>query len=108
MRHTMKKLIAVSILFASLNATAKMGSTENVKYAGDLNFKSFCEAVVKDDLNMLKRQLRNKIGIVSSNHIVVLDNLLGSEGMQCNGLDLVAFSKQRDASKVLSYLSNKQ
>jgi hypothetical protein len=33
---------------------------------------------------------------------------LGSEGMQCNGLDLIAFSKQRDASKVLSYLSNKQ
>ena len=48
------------------------------------------------------------VGVVSSNHIVVLDKLLGSKGMQCNGLDLVAFSKQRDASKVLSYLSNKQ
>ena len=108
MRDMMKKLIAVSILFASLNASAKMGSSENVKYAGDLDFKSFCEAVVKDDLNMLKRNLRDKVGIVSSNHIVVLDKLLGSEGMRCNGLDLVAFSKQRDASKVLSYLSNKK
>lgn len=107
MRDTMKKLIAVSILFASLNASAKMGSTENIKYAGDLDFKSFCEAVVKDDLNMLKRNLRNKVGIISSNHIVVLDKLLGSDGMQCNGLDLVTFSKQRNASKVLSYLSNK-
>jgi hypothetical protein len=104
----MKKLIAVSILFASLNASAKMDITENVKYAGDLDYKNFCEAVVKDDLNMLKRNVRNKVGIVSSNHIVVLNKLLGSEGMQCNGLDLVAFSKQRDASKVLSYLSNKQ
>jgi hypothetical protein len=104
----MKKRIAVSILFASLNASAKMDITENVKYAGDLDYKNFCEAVVKDDLNMLKRNVRNKVGIVSSNHIVVLNKLLGSEGMQCNGLDLVAFSKQRDASKVLSYLSNKQ
>jgi hypothetical protein len=104
----MKKLIAVSILFASLNASAKMDITENIKYAGDLDYKNFCEAVVKDDLNMLKRNVRNKVGIVSSNHIVVLNKLLGSEGMQCNGLDLVAFSKQRDASKVLSYLSNKQ
>ena len=108
MRNTMKKLIVVSIFFASLNASAKMGSTENVQYAGDLDFKSFCEAVVKDDLNMLKRGLRNMVGVVSSNHIVVLDKLLGSEGMRCNGLDLVAFSKQRDASKVLSYLSNKK
>jgi hypothetical protein len=104
----MKKLIAVSILFASLNASAKMGPTENVKYAGDLDYKNFCEAVIKDDLNMLKRNVHNKVGIVSSNHIIVLDRLLGSEGMQCNGLDLIAFSKQRDASKVLSYLSNKQ
>ena len=103
----MKKLIAVSILFASLNATAKMGSTENIEYTGDLDYKNFCEAVVKDDLNMLKRNLRQKVGIVSSNHIVVLNKLLGSEGMQCNGMGLVAFSKQRDASKVLTYLLNK-
>jgi hypothetical protein len=103
----MKKLIAVSILFASLNSSAKMGSTENIKYAGDLDYKNFCEAVVKDDLNMLKINVYSKVGIVSSNHIIVLDKLLGSEGMQCNGLDLVAFSKQRGASKILTYLSNK-
>jgi hypothetical protein len=104
----MKKLIAVSILFASLNVNAKMGSTENIKYAGDLDFKNFCHAVIKDDLKMLKRGLHNMVGIVSSNHIVVLNKLLGSDGMQCNGLDLVAFSKQRDASTILTYLSKKQ
>jgi hypothetical protein len=57
---------------------------------------------------MLKRSLHNMVGIVSSNHIVVLNKLLGSDGMQCNGLDLVAFSKQRDASTILTYLSKKQ
>jgi hypothetical protein len=37
----MKKPIAVSIIFASLNAVAKMGSTENVQYAGDLDSKNY-------------------------------------------------------------------
>ena len=37
----MKKPIAVSILFVSLNASAKMGSTENVQYASDLDFKNY-------------------------------------------------------------------
>lgn len=104
----MKKLIVASILFASLNANAKLGSTDNVKYAGDLDFKNFCEAVVKDDPKMLKRNLRNKVGVISSDYTFVLKRLLANDGMQCNGLDLVAFSKQRGASKVLAYLSNAQ
>jgi hypothetical protein len=37
----MKKPIAVSIIFASLNAVAKVGSTENVQYAGDLDSKNY-------------------------------------------------------------------
>jgi hypothetical protein len=84
----MKKLIAlsiplsvISVAFFTLNANKKLGSTDKVRYAGDLGYKKFCEAVVKDDVNMLKRSVRNKVGLVS-------------------------FSEQRKASQVSQYLSN--
>jgi hypothetical protein len=105
----MKKLIAlsaISIAFFALNASAKLGSQDNVQYAGDLGYKNFCEAVVKDDVNMLKRSVRNKVGLVASNSQAVLKKLIASDGMECNGIDLVSFSEQRKASRVYQYLSN--
>ena len=104
----MKKLIALSMAFCALNASAKLDSSdENVKYSGDLAYSNFCEAVVKDDVNMLKRGVRNKIGVVASTSQRVLKKLIAEDGMACNGIDLVSFSEQRKASKVYNYLSNK-
>jgi hypothetical protein len=105
----MKKLIAlsaISIAFFALNASAKLGSQDKVQYAGDLGYKKFCEAVVKDDVYMLKRSVRNKIGLIASSSEAVLKILTASDGMQCNGVDLVSFSEQRRASQVYQYLSS--
>jgi hypothetical protein len=108
----MKKIIALSTLsaismaFFALNASAKLGSVNKVQYAGDLEYKNFCEAVVKDDVNMLKRSVRNKVGLVASSSQAVLKKLTASNGMACNGVDLVSFSEQRNASQVYQYLSN--
>ena len=105
----MKKLIALSALLmavCAMNASAKLSSPDKVKYAGDLGYKNFCEAVVKDDVNMLKRSVKNKIGLVASSSQGVLEKLTASNGMQCNGVDLVSFSQQRKASQVYQYLSN--
>ncbi|MFT4807671.1 MAG: hypothetical protein ACI9LX_000992 [Paraglaciecola sp.] len=109
----MKKRIALSIplsivsmAFFALNANAKLGSTDKVKYAGDLGYKKFCEAVVKDDVNMLKRSVRDKVGLVANSSQAVLKKLIASNGMECNGVDLVSFSEQRKASQVYQYLSN--
>jgi len=102
----MKKLIALSLALCALNASAKLGSPEKVKYAGDLEFKDFCEAVVKDDVDMLKRSIRNKVGVVGTTNHSVLKKLTAANGMSCNGVDLVSFSELREASKVFSYLSN--
>jgi hypothetical protein len=104
----MKKLIALSMALCALNASAKLGSSDDkVKYAGDLEYSNFCEAVVKDDVNMLKRNVRSKIGLVASSSEGVLRKLIAADGMSCNGVDLVAFSEQRKASQVFKYLSNK-
>lgn len=105
----MKKLIALSVIsmaFFALNASAKLGSHDQVQYAGDLGYKNFCKAVVKDDVNLLKRSVRNKVGLVASNSQAVLKKLIASNGMECNGIDLVSFSEQRKASQVYQYLSN--
>ena len=46
----------------------------------------FFEAVVKDDVNMLKRSVRSKIGLVASTSQRVLKKLIVADGMTCNGI----------------------
>ena len=101
----MKKLIAVSMMFAALGANAKLGSPENIKYTGDLNYQDLCEAVVKDDVKMLQRGLRSRVGEIAGSKSTVLKKLTASNGMRCNGVDLKAFSKERQASEVLNFLT---
>jgi hypothetical protein len=98
--------ITLSIALSGFDANAKLGSSNKVKYAGDIAYKKFCEAVIKDDVNMLKRSVRDKIGLVASSSQAVLKKLTASNGMECNGVDLVVFSEQREASQVYKYLSN--
>jgi hypothetical protein len=98
----------ISMAIFTLNANAKLGSQINVKYAGDLSYKKFCEAVVKDDVNMLKRSVRDKIGLLASSSQGVLKKLISSNGMECNGVDLMSFSEQRKSSQVYKYLSNEK
>ncbi|MFT6777581.1 MAG: hypothetical protein ACJAV1_001500 [Paraglaciecola sp.] len=102
----MKKLIALSMVLCAMNASAKLSSPANVKYAGDLDYKKFCEAVVKDDVNMFKRSVRKKIGVLANNNQSVLKHLTAQDGMECNGVDLMSFSQQRKASNVYKYLSD--
>jgi hypothetical protein len=106
----MKKLIvlstALSMAVCSLNASAKLGSSDKVKYAGDLEYSNFCEAVIKDDVNMLKRSVRKKVGVVAFTSQAVLKKLTAANGMECNGVGLVSISEQRNATQVRKFLSN--
>ncbi|MEO9944306.1 MAG: hypothetical protein ABJH28_17270 [Paraglaciecola sp.] len=104
----MKKIIALSLVFAALGANAKMGSDEKVKYVGDLNYQDLCEAVVKDDVAMLERSLTSRIGVIAGSSKRVLKRLTAANGMRCNGVDLVSFSKEREATNVYSFLSNEK
>ena len=107
----MKKLIAlsaISMVICAHIASAKLGSPDKVKYAGDLGYKHFCEAVIKDDVKMLKRSVRKKVGLIASSSQAVLKKLTASNGVECNGVNLVSFSEQREALQVYQYLSNAQ
>lgn len=102
----MKRLIAVSIALCALNANAAMESKSKVKYKGDSNYKSFCQAVVADDVSLLKRSLRNKIGEVAGSQRRVKQIVVKEKGVKCNGVGLTEFSKERASTEVSAFLKS--
>lgn len=102
----MKKLIAVSIALCALNANAAMESKSKVKYKGNSDYKSFCQAVVADDVDLLKKSLRRKIGEVASTERRVKSLVTSENGVKCNGTGLTEFSKERAATQVSAFLKN--
>jgi hypothetical protein len=103
----MKKLLLVTLAFSAFAANAHTESDSPYSFAGDREYSNFCEAVVTDDVKMLKRSITGKVGLVANNRKDVLRKLLSIDGMKCNGVDLVEFSKQREASEVHAYLTDK-
>jgi hypothetical protein len=101
----MKKLLIVATLFYTLSTSAETRSMYDIKFSGDIEFSGFCKAVLNNDVNMLKRHIRAKVGVIAANEKRVLKRLVEQNGMQCNGKDLVAFSIQRQAPDVQAYLS---
>jgi hypothetical protein len=102
----MKKLILTSLLvLTTFTASAAMESASKMRFSGDIEYSSFCKAVVNDDLDMLKRSVRNKIGLVAISSKGVMRKLISADGVTCNGVDLIKFSEQRKASQVNAYLT---
>ncbi|MDP5030068.1 MAG: hypothetical protein NWQ54_07485 [Paraglaciecola sp.] len=101
----MKKLVFMVFALSAFAANAGMKGSEGYKFAGEIAYADFCKAVVTDDLNLLKRTIRSKVGEIahSSNH--VLRKLMSEDGMKCNNTDLLEFSKQREAKDVQAFLS---
>jgi len=104
----MKTIFILSITLFALQAEAKMGLTGKVKYAGDLNYSDFCDAVVNDDVDVLKHSVSRKVGVVASSKREVMKKLIATDGMTCNGLDLITFAQQRNATEVSKYFANIQ
>ena len=99
----MKKSLMVIAALISFNSAAELNGDKQFKYTGDVEFAKCCQAVVTDDLRLLKSSLSRKVGVLAGSRKDVL-NLLIDEGMTCNGSDLIEFSKQRDADDVHAYL----
>ncbi|MFQ3235485.1 MAG: hypothetical protein ACI9C4_001043 [Paraglaciecola sp.] len=102
----MKKVILTSLLaLTTFTASASMESISKVRFAGDIEYSNFCKAVVNDDLDMLKRSVKSKVGLVATSSEGVMRKLISSDGVTCNGVDLIKFSEQRKASQVNAYLT---
>lgn len=101
----MKKVLVGILAISACTANAHMKSEDTYRFSGDREYSGFCKAVVTNDLDMFKRSVRSKVGNVASNRKDVLRKLLSVNGMQCNGIDLIKFAKQREASEVYVYLT---
>ena len=101
----MKKLIALSVALCALNVNAALKSKSDVTFKGDVEYSSFCKAVVADDVSLMKKSLRSKIGVVAGSQKRVKNILASEEGIKCNGVDLKAFSKERAAKQVSEFLT---
>ena len=99
-----KSLLMLSALVIASSANATI-ETKGTEYAGDKAYSGFCKAVVNDDLGLLKRNIVKKVGVVSDSRKGVMRKLLSETGMTCNGMDLIRFSQQREASEVYAYLN---
>lgn len=101
----MRKVLLVTLALSAFAANGHMKSDSAYRFAGDREYSGFCKAVVTDDVNMLKRSIKSKVGLVAASRKDVLRKLISDDGMKCNGIDLVTFSKQREASEVYAYLT---
>jgi hypothetical protein len=101
----MKKRLIAATLFYALGASAETKPMYDIKFSGDLEYSGFCKAVLSNDVNLLKRHIRSKVGVIATNEKGVLERLVKQNGMRCNGADLISFSIQRQAPEVQAYLS---
>jgi hypothetical protein len=101
----MKKVLLVTLTLSAFTASAHMKSEDVYRFAGDREYSAFCKAVLTDDVKMLKRSVTGKVGLLAGSRKDVLRKILSIDGMKCNGISLVDFSKQRKASEVYAYLT---
>ena len=104
----MKKFAIAVLLSSSLPfaASASIKASENVKFKGDMEYASFCEAVINDDLKLFKVALSTLVGDLGYSEKLVLKRVSTKNGVKCSGQDLIKFSQERNAEKVLSYIKS--
>lgn len=105
----MKKLlvsVVVSAACLSFNANAALEGAKKVKYVGDTNFASFCQAAVTNDVSLFKRSVSRQVGVLAGSKQKVLDLVLDADKVSCAGQGLVEFSENRQATDVVNFIQN--
>ncbi|GAA0858693.1 hypothetical protein [Aliiglaciecola litoralis] len=102
----MKKLVLATVLSMSFTGFAANAHDEKIKYAGDLEYASFCKAVVNNDQALFKSSLNRFVGELGSNRKQVLNRVLENDSVKCAGKGLVKFSSERNATEIVTFLNN--
>lgn len=101
----MKTLILATLAMASASTMANDVKPSRYKLVGDMDYSSFCKAVLQDDVALLKTSLIRKVGVVASSRKDVLRKILSpQDGMTCAGSNLMDFAKTRQADDVYAFL----
>lgn len=104
----MKKLAIALLLSGStvFAASASIKQETTVKYVGDMQYASFCKAVVNDDLDLFKVTLSRFVGELGTSRKSVLKRVTAQNSVQCAGHDLVEFTEKRNATKIDSFINS--
>jgi hypothetical protein len=89
------------------NATVATASTGQYKFVGDKNFQNFCKSAVTNNVNLFKRALSSQIGRIGFSKKEVMDKVLDADNVTCAGESLSEFFQSREATNVMSYITEK-
>lgn len=103
----MKKLLISAVICAttlSFTASAALKSANNLKFVGDTEYASLCEAAATDDLNLFVSNVRQHAFALGKSKRNMLKLLKSSDNFQCAGQSLPEFAQARGASEVAGYI----
>ena len=106
MMKLLKTLAATAALSSAFNAVAA-GPQKDVRFVGDTQFAGFCKAIVLDDVKVLRSSLSRNVGRIGASQREVLRLVTSEDGLTCNGISLIDFAVERDASAVREYLTSR-
>jgi hypothetical protein len=108
MKAMMKSTLIAGVA-VSLMSTAALADSpaDGVRFIGDTQFASFCKAVVKDDIRLLRSSVARSVGVIGVSQRDVLRLVTTDNGVTCNGISLIDFSKQRHANSVYHYIETR-
>lgn len=89
----------LTLTAATLLGTAAVQADEYV-FAGDVDARAICQAIVEDDPAQVKSKIRRAIRHARSDRM----NQVNEDSFLCNGHSLAAFADQTGARKALAYL----
>lgn len=98
-------LVAIAASASFIGSVSADSVSSGVRYIGDTQYAGFCNAVVKDDIRLLRVSVARNVGLVGASQREVLRTISAEDGVTCNGVSLIEFSKQRKADSVYQYLS---
>lgn len=101
----MKALTKTLITVLATAAVSGPVAAKEFRFIGDTQYAGFCKAVATDDVRGLRANLSRNVGRIAATEREVLRMLTAEDGLTCNGVNLIDFSVQRDASAVHDFLT---
>ena len=103
----MKKLIGMLLVCACVQVNAGTKESQKYRFVGDVFYAGYCQAVLEDNVELMESKIHSHVGKVASTPKAVAKAILAHNGITCDGMDLVSFSKQSHATEIYAYLRAK-
>jgi hypothetical protein len=96
---------ASELLAYFTSSDSETAQQDKYVFVGDRSYAGFCKAALTDNVDLFKRSVRSKVGVISSSTQGVLDIVLDEKSMQCSGMGLVEFTEKRKAKLLTEFIN---